>query len=249
MKLNKYILFQGILSPSFINTYFRMKKLKLSKPYVKGITLDIGCGNRFNEKFFDNLYNKYVGLDYHEVFNKIDIYGRGNTKIKREKIDISADAENLPFKNNSIDTILLTEVLEHIPHPQKAIKEMYRVLKNSNYLILTVPFMLGEHQLPFDFFRFTKEALRKILIENNFDITLLEPYTNNGPTIFLMINSFVFFDILLKVKKQSRLLFFFLYVLTLPIYIINNFIALIIDKISLDTSNTLGYFIIARKNE
>lgn len=52
---------------------------------------------------------------------------------------VLADALDLPFKPNSFDYVLLTEVIEHTPNPLKAIDEAIRVLKKDGYLVLTSP--------------------------------------------------------------------------------------------------------------
>jgi SAM-dependent methyltransferase len=54
-------------------------------------------------------------------------------------------AEQLEFiKNGSVDNVLCTEVLEHIEHPLKAIKEFYRVLNKDGHLLLTTPNLLDD---------------------------------------------------------------------------------------------------------
>ena len=53
------------------------------------------------------------------------------------KVDVLGDAQNLPFKDESFEVILCTEVLEHLKKPQLAVDEMKRVLKKGGKLILT----------------------------------------------------------------------------------------------------------------
>ncbi len=75
--------------------------------------------------------------------------------------DIIADLEDLSrFPNESVDTIICTEVLEHTPHPDKAVAEMRRVLKKGGWIFLTSPFWWVFHGLPDykDYWRFTHQA-------------------------------------------------------------------------------------------
>jgi len=53
--------------------------------------------------------------------------------------DVKADICDLPFEDNSFDTILCNHVLEHIPDDTKAMQELYRVLKPSGMAILQIP--------------------------------------------------------------------------------------------------------------
>ncbi len=53
--------------------------------------------------------------------------------------DVKADICNLPFEDNSFDTILCNHVLEHIPDDTKAMQELYRVLKPGGMAILQIP--------------------------------------------------------------------------------------------------------------
>lgn len=53
--------------------------------------------------------------------------------------DVKADICNLPFEDDSFDTILCNHVLEHIPDDTKAMQELYRVLKPGGMAILQIP--------------------------------------------------------------------------------------------------------------
>ena len=48
--------------------------------------------------------------------------------------------QNMPFKdNNSVDIVVCTETLEHVPDMQRAINECYRILKESGYIFISTP--------------------------------------------------------------------------------------------------------------
>src|SRR2546428_9662792 len=55
-------------------------------------------------------------------------------------VDRIENAEALRFSDGSVGTLLLFEILEHLPHPQKAIAEAHRVLREDGLLALSVPF-------------------------------------------------------------------------------------------------------------
>ena len=52
--------------------------------------------------------------------------------------------------------------MEHLEWPRESVQEMYRVLKPSGRLFLTAPMSHSEHQVPYDFFRYTSFGLRSI---------------------------------------------------------------------------------------
>ncbi len=75
---------------------------------------------------------------------------------------------NLPIKNNTIDFIILTEVIEHIYAPDIAIEECYRVLKKGSKILFTIPFMYGIH-LENDYFRLTEYGIKKLCEKYNLE--------------------------------------------------------------------------------
>jgi SAM-dependent methyltransferase len=114
--------------------------------------LDAGAGECRHAEVFSHC--AYVACD-RAVGDASWDYGR---------LDVLADLEALPFRPESFDAILCSQTLEHVPEPQHALREMSAVLKPNGRLILTVPF-LGDplHQEPYDFYRYTPYALRRLL--------------------------------------------------------------------------------------
>jgi SAM-dependent methyltransferase len=113
------------------------------------LILDIGAGrvetNHSYTQFFPQRYTLDISFD--------------------RQPDIVADIHNLPFPDASYNIIVCTEVLEHCHTPQKAIDEMFRVLTKGGKLILTTRFVYPLHDVPHDYFRFTKYGL-KYLFKN-----------------------------------------------------------------------------------
>jgi SAM-dependent methyltransferase len=68
-------------------------------------------------------------------------------------------------KNERFDFIIFTQVLEHLPEPGKVLAELYRVLKPCGKIFCTAPLYFPEHEIPYDFFRYTQYGLR-YLFEN-----------------------------------------------------------------------------------
>ncbi len=77
--------------------------------------------------------------------------------------DIVASAERIPLQDASLDAILCTQVLEHLPEPADALAEFFRLLKPGGKLFLTAPLVWEEHEKPHDYFRYTRSGLSHLL--------------------------------------------------------------------------------------
>ncbi len=112
------------------------------------VVLDISAGFCRNKDFF--LHTQYVSID-------LEVASDWNWDFS--KLDLIGDALNLPIKKNSIDMILNSSSLEHYPDPFAAFAEFSRVLKPGGFLYLDAPFTHVEHQIPHDYFRFSRYGL------------------------------------------------------------------------------------------
>jgi SAM-dependent methyltransferase len=76
--------------------------------------------------------------------------------------NIFADVNQTPVSSGSVDCIICTEVLEHIPDPHACVNEIFRLLRNGGTVFVSVPFIYPIHADPFDFQRFTEDGLRNL---------------------------------------------------------------------------------------
>jgi predicted SAM-dependent methyltransferase len=143
-----------------------------------GLRIDPEKNNRGRENQWVNKYLKDVN---YIVLDKVPDYNP----------DIVGDIHNLPFEDNSIDAIICMNVLEHVEEPQKAVREIYRVLKPGGYCYIEVPFLLYYHPMELyyeDFFRFTKDGLKYMTK----DFKFVEMVNVRG-SISTVMNLFPFF--------------------------------------------------------
>ncbi|HTF70793.1 MAG TPA: class I SAM-dependent methyltransferase, partial [Edaphobacter sp.] len=84
------------------------------------------------------------------------------------QLDCCARAESLPFADESVLIIVSQETLEHVQGISSAISEMYRVLRKDGTLYCQVPFIIGYHPGPHDFWRFTREGIREMFEQAGF---------------------------------------------------------------------------------
>jgi ubiquinone/menaquinone biosynthesis C-methylase UbiE len=116
----------------------------------KGSTiLDAGAGELANKAYCEHL--KYTSQDFCEYTgsgdNKSLQVGSWNT----EKIDIVSDITSIPVPDRSFDSILCSEVFEHLPFPERSLDELHRILKPGGLLILTAPFCSLTHFSPYHY--------------------------------------------------------------------------------------------------
>ena len=124
---------------------FPFEKLALHKrrqeliEKVNGNVLEIGSGgginfNYYNEELIDNL--TVLDLKFNKAIKKHKL----NNKIKINYL--VANAEEIPFEDNTFDSIVATLMLCAIENQEKALKEVYRVLKPGGKLYFI------EHVIP-----------------------------------------------------------------------------------------------------
>src|SRR5690606_20167561 len=95
-----------------------------------------------------------------ETVTTLDVEDRSGS------IDVIADIQDMPeVAGESIDTVLCTQVLEHVPEPGRAVREMARVLRPGGRLVATVPHLSMIHEAPHDYFRFTEFGLTHLCNE------------------------------------------------------------------------------------
>jgi ubiquinone/menaquinone biosynthesis C-methylase UbiE len=113
--------------------------------------LDVGCGTGEYIVEAAKISDSPIGLDLSSAYLR---------RIKRKHenaILIQADARTLPFKNKSIDCILCSETLEHLPQAEIAIQEIARVAR-KNLIISTPNYGLLRVTLRI----FSQQSLRKL---------------------------------------------------------------------------------------
>ena len=119
------------------------------KKIPAGLTiLDAGAGESQFKKFCGHL--KYIAQDFGEYT------GEGNVGLQtgtwdNSKLDIVSDIVAIPLPDHSVDAIMCTEVLEHIPDPLGAVREFGRLVKPGGYLLITAPFASLTQFAPYHF--------------------------------------------------------------------------------------------------
>lgn len=163
----KNILIKFNINKILIRNHIRQFSDLIDEPHRR-IVLDIGGGKSPYQRFFAS--SLYVSVDI----------------SASSKTNILGDINMLSIKDDSIDVVICTEVLEHIENPQKALGEIKRVLKQGHCLIITTPFVWGIHDT-IDFYRWTRTGIVNLLGNYNFEICNLERRGGIGSVIGAII--------------------------------------------------------------
>jgi len=128
--------------------------------HARGALLDLGCGKVPLYAVYAAQVDEVTCVDW----------------APGEHIDLSCDlSQPLPFGDARFDTIILSDVLEHMPEPELVWREMTRVLAPGGKVIMNVPFYYSVHAHPHDYYRYTGFALERFVKINGLGVACLLP--------------------------------------------------------------------------
>jgi SAM-dependent methyltransferase len=138
---------------------------RILKNHACGRLLDVGCGNVPLYGIYRYLVADATCVDWPNSIHQL------------KHLDIVANSNQaLPFRTASFDTVLLTDVLEHVAEPATTIREVGRILCPGGKLLMGVPFLYGIHERPHDYYRYTEYALRRFCDLSGLAVIELRPY-------------------------------------------------------------------------
>lgn len=187
--LKKAIL-QQLFKPTFISfcinpffwgraaIYLSVKKFAAN---ISGKTVDVGSGSKPYKNLFNNV-TEYIGLD-------IEQSGHNH---QTSNIDVFYDGETFPFENSTIDSLVFFEVLEHVFNPEQFLSEITRVVKPGGKCVVTIPFLWGEHEQPYDFARYSSFGLKHMFAKHGLEIVAHEKYLSDFRIFPLLVNSYIY---------------------------------------------------------
>ncbi len=108
-----------------------------------------------------------------------------------EHTDCLGDAMALPFERSSFQLVLSQETMEHVADPFQAVREMGRLLKVDGVLYLQVPFVLGYHPDPEDYWRFTHSGVRRLIEQAGLSCERVEPSLAAGTGVHRILVEFM----------------------------------------------------------
>lgn len=143
------------------------------RAHARGRLLDLGCGNVPLYEMYRPAITSSVCVDWPSSYHG------------RDHVDVACDLNQpIPFSSGTFDTILLSDVIEHLFDYHTVWAELARLLRPSGKLIVGVPFLYWLHEDPYDYFRPTEFALRRYCEQNGLTVISLEPYGGAADVIF-----------------------------------------------------------------
>ena len=126
--------------------------------------LDAGAGESAYKQLFSR--QRYIAIDA----------AIGEAAWNYGNLDVVGTLAELPFADQSLDAVVCTQTLEHVENPYESVAEFHRILRPGGRLFLTVPFAHAEHQIPYDYFRYTSYALTSMCANAGFVEIRVEPF-------------------------------------------------------------------------
>jgi SAM-dependent methyltransferase len=121
------------------------------KEHARGRLLDLGCGSVPLFEAYRGLVDEILCVDWLASLHQ------------QQHVDAFADlTQSLPLGDSTFDTVLLSDVLEHIPNPERLVAEIARVLRPGGCTVVGVPFLYWLHEIPYDFNRYTRYQLERL---------------------------------------------------------------------------------------
>jgi SAM-dependent methyltransferase len=139
----------GRLDPSRGSVQYAVRKPLLDwlrKQQTDARVLDVGCGDRPYRELFPNT----VGFDV-----------PGNPYA-----DLHGSLESIPLEAASFDLVLCLQVLEHVPDPAAAVRELRRVVRPGGRVLLSTHGVYPFHPNPDDLWRWTQQGLERLFLTN-----------------------------------------------------------------------------------
>jgi SAM-dependent methyltransferase len=150
--------FFGILiNPYFFSRRAIFREVDFFSQTFTGKTIDIGCGTKPYRDLFH--VSDYVGIEVADSYQKF-----------KSHADVFYDGTIFPFQSGFFDHAISFQVLEHVVDANLFISEVSRLLRSDGTLLLSVPFIWEEHEVPNDRLRYTSYGICELLEKHGFKV-------------------------------------------------------------------------------
>lgn len=147
-----------LCNPYYIVRTCIYRAIQRNAGFITGDALDFGCGSKPYRHLFKT--NRYVGLDVHQ----------SGHDHEHEPVDVYYDGNIIPFQNNSFDSCFSSQVFEHVFQLTHSLHEIFRIVKHGGRCLFLVPFVWEEHEVPYDFGRYSSFGLEFLIKQTGFEI-------------------------------------------------------------------------------
>lgn len=230
--------FQPTLAGIFLNPFFFIRRslfihLKMLAAKQTGRLMDFGCGRKPYRNLFTHVTD-YIGVDIEQT-------GHDHTN---SQIDVFYDGKVLPFSADTFDAVFCSEVLEHVFNIEEVLPELSRVLKKDGQILITVPFCWNEHEIPYDFGRYTSFGIKHLLEKHGFSIIEIHKSGHFSQVISQLLSLYVY-EVIKSAVKPKTLHYLLSMLWIVPIHVIGGIISCILPR---NRSLFFNNVVLARKN-
>ena len=198
------------------------------KKYAHGKMADIACGEKPYAKMASAFVTEHIGIDHQETIHD------------KTRIDLIGTVYEIPAHDESFDSLLCTDVLEHVEEPAAAIAEAARILKSGGFGIYSVQFFWHIHESPRDFYRYSNFGLKYLFKKNGFEIIAVRALTGFcatfGQEVAYFVNQY-------RGRSKAHLLYWLLR----PLIILIQGLAYLLGKIEKSEGFAVEYIAVGRK--
>lgn len=219
---------QPIWSLGYLVGHSLEQALKPACAQLSGRLLDLGCGNSPYRSWLPHV-TSYIPYD-------ADLSSAG-----AEAIGL---AHSLPFADKAFDSVLCTQVLEHVEQPWQVLDDVARVLRSDGILVLSVPQAWRIHEAPYDFYRYTRFGIAALLRRSGFELVNCTPQGGAWLLIGQTINNHIW----RKKHRRHSAAWLISRALATPVTLVTNIVSKTLDSLFPDGEETLNYVAIARKH-
>ena len=139
--------------------------------HARGQLADISCGNAPLYEMYRPLVDDIVCIDWEAT---------RHTSVYVDKfVDLNSTFD---IGEKSFDTIIATDVIEHLCEPHQFFSACASALRPKGKLLIGVPFLYWIHEAPHDYHRYTRHGLEYMLHKAGLKCVSLEPY-GGGPEV------------------------------------------------------------------
>ena len=190
-----------IINPFYLIRKSLFRSISKFANKIEGDILDLGCGSKPYEPIFIKS-KSYIGIDILS----------GSHNHKDSKYDILYDGKTIPFLDHSFDAVVSFEVFEHIYDLSIILKEISRVTKPGGLLLISIPFAWNEHEIPYDYVRYTSYGLSRIIFDAGFNVIKTEKSNSLLSAISQLLITYIWQNfscnkLIVKIILQSLVIF------------------------------------------
>lgn len=225
------------LKTLFFNPFAEYHQWRLLR-FVRDAASELEAGSSIIDVGAGELKYRTEFAGCHYVSNDLCV---GDDNWDYADIDIVSSAYAIPVETGKFDAILCIQVFEHLDAPEDALREFSRILRPGGRIYLSAPLLAGEHQQPYDFFRYTRYGYAKLAERHEFKIISIEPH--GGAVIVLETMAWAMLWEMLPFRRQS-VMRYLIYVLLYPVKLTTGVLALLIDQLDRKKAMTINYNVI-----